>query len=157
MTPFVIAARDEISQGDLTMDIAQIVQLLGQWIGPPLQALGNLIVGLLTWDLLFITSGVGVIIQGIKVVAQLRWQNVPTQLIVFVIGPVIGAVVAWHTWSYNEQVPWWLAGVVCSGLANLIYWVGVQKLMVRVSPAAADAINLASTAGTFSSDKGEPK
>jgi hypothetical protein len=130
--------------------ILQLLQALGQWIGPSIQTLSNFFVGLFTWDLLFITGGIGVIVQGIKVLLQLRWQNVSTPLIIWVIGPVAGIGVAWKTWSYDDQVPWWLAGIVCSGLANLAYWLIVEKYINKVAPHIGDAINLASTQGKFS-------
>jgi hypothetical protein len=141
------------------MSIEQIIQSFGQWIGPALQKLAefavSLIVTLVTPKLLFVVAGIGIIIQGVKVLLQLRWRDVPTPLIVWVIGPTVGVIIAWGVWPSNgsDQIPWWLVGIVCSGIANLGYWIIVQKLLYRVAPQAANAINLTSTQGKLSPDK----
>jgi hypothetical protein len=117
------------------MDLTNVLQ-------PLLTQLGQFLIGLLNEDLVYITLATLVATQAVKVLVQWRIPNVPTSVIVFVLSPLVGIVIAGVTWSFNVRVPWFIVGIVASGLANLTYLLIVQKVLGKYAPNLREQLNL---------------
>lgn len=111
-----------------------------------LTKLADILLGMVTLDIVYMTIGTWFLTQTVKVLAQLKWENVPTPILIYVISPAVGEVIARPTWS-NTDVPWWVAGVVAAAIASFGHWLFVAKFLGTVAPTAQSLINVSHTAG----------
>lgn len=101
---------------------------------PIVQSLLPTLIGLVTPQLVYLVLGTLVGTQCAKVLLQLQWPDVPTQLVVFVIAPAVGMLLSFHTWSAAPTAPWYVAGLVVSLLSNVVYWLFFEQLLARFAP-----------------------
>jgi len=101
-----------------------------------LTGLSNFFLGLLNEDLAYIVFGSLVETQAVKVLLTYLpyWLRRPaldlnpsTAMLIFVVSPLATLPVALATWSFPDRVPAWVVAIAASLLANLAYWIFLQK------------------------------
>lgn len=115
-----------------------------------LTGLSNFFLGLLNEDLAYVVFGSIVATQAVKVLLTylpLWFQrpgldlNPSTATLIFVISPLVTFPIALATWSFPERVPAWVVAIAASLLANLAYWLFLQKLLGQQAPTLYNKIN----------------
>lgn len=106
-----------------------------------LQKLGEALIGLLNEDVIYITLGTMVATQIVKLAVSYLWRVPPTIVIWFIISPVVAAPIAAVTWSYHDRIPWLVAALVASMLANILFAVFLKQVLGRFAPDVYEQIN----------------
>ena len=115
-----------------------------------LTGLSNFFLGLLNEDLAYIVFGSLVATQAVKVLLTYLpyWLRRPqldlnpsTATLIFIVSPLATLPVALATWSFPDRVPAWVVAIAASLLANLAYWIFLQKFLGQKAPALYQKIN----------------
>jgi len=108
-----------------------------------LTGLSNFFLGLLNEDLAYIVFGSLVATQAVKILLIYlpQWIGKPElnlypsrATLIFIVSPLITLPIALATWSFPDRVPAWVVAIAASLLANLAYWIFLQKLLGHGAP-----------------------
>lgn len=106
--------------------------------------LGKFFAGLLSKELVYIVVGTLILTQAGKWGLIYRLQRMPNTLFIwFVLAPAVSMLPAYFTWNTAQaaQIPFWMAGLMASFLANIAYAVLLKKVLGTYAPDVYEKLN----------------